>query len=128
MADSDLDSSSHDAQLKRTLGFWSLLATGVGSVIGSGWLLAANAGANAAGPAVLVAWVIGGALMLMIALVFAELGMTRPESGGLVRYPLYANGRLPVMHLIIPSQTSVVFRQYCVSMIHVSRYTRVVLM
>ena len=30
----------------------------------------------------------------MIALVFAELGMVRPESGGLVRYPLYSNGRL----------------------------------
>ncbi len=90
----DIEMSEHDRNLKRTLGFWSLLATGVGSVIGSGWLLAANAGANAAGPAVVVAWVIGGALMLMIALVFAELGMLRPESGGLVRYPLYSNGRL----------------------------------
>jgi amino acid transporter len=92
--DGDLESSQHDRNLRRELGFWSLLATGVGSVIGSGWLLAANAGANAAGPAVLVAWAIGGALMLMIALVFAELGMVRPESGGLVRYPLYSNGRL----------------------------------
>jgi amino acid transporter len=92
--DGDIGSTEHDQQLKKTLGFWSLLATGVGSVIGSGWLLAANAGANAAGPAVLLAWVIGGVLMLMIALVFAELGMVRPESGGLVRYPLYSNGRL----------------------------------
>jgi amino acid transporter len=92
--DDDLETVEQDKNLKRTLGFWSLLATGVGSVIGSGWLLAANAGANAAGPAVLIAWVIGGALMLMIALVFAELGMVRPESGGLVRYPLYSNGRL----------------------------------
>lgn len=92
--DGDLANAEHDRQLKKSLGFWSLLATGVGSVIGSGWLLAANAGANAAGPAVLIAWVIGGGLMLMIALVFAELGMVRPESGGLVRYPLYSNGRL----------------------------------
>jgi amino acid transporter len=50
--------------------------------------------AQDAGPAALIAWVIAGALMLMIALVFAELGMVRPESGGLVRYPLYSNGRL----------------------------------
>jgi amino acid transporter len=50
--------------------------------------------AQEAGPAALIAWVIAGALMLMIALVFAELGMVRPESGGLVRYPLYSNGRL----------------------------------
>lgn len=92
--DGDLDSTANDRQLKKTLGFWSLLATGVGSVIGSGWLLAANAGANAAGPVVLISWAIGGALMLMLALVFAELGMVRPESGGLVRYPLYSNGRL----------------------------------
>jgi amino acid transporter len=92
--DGDLEGLTQDRHLKKELGPWSLLATGVGSVIGSGWLLAANAGANAAGPAVLIAWAIGGALMLMIALVFAELGMVRPESGGLVRYPLYSNGRL----------------------------------
>lgn len=49
---------------------------------------------QAAGPAAIIAWLIAGALMLMIALVFAELGMVRPESGGLVRYPLYSNGRL----------------------------------
>lgn len=83
-----------DRHLKKSLGFWSLAATGIGSVIGSGWLLAANAAANFAGPAAIVSWLIGGGLMLLIALVFAELGMVRPESGGLVRYPLYTNGRL----------------------------------
>ncbi len=85
---------AENRKLHRRLGFWSLLAAGVGSVIGSGWLFAAMYAARAAGPASLVSWVLGGALMLMIALVYAELGMTRPESGGLVRYPLYSNGRL----------------------------------
>jgi len=83
-----------DAQLRRDLGPWSLTAAGVGSVIGSGWLFAAMYGARFAGPAALVSFLVGGGLMLMIALVFAELGMVRPESGGLVRYPLYSNGRL----------------------------------
>jgi amino acid transporter len=83
-----------DRKLRRELGFWSLAAAGIGSVIGSGWLFSAMYASQAAGPAALVAWVIAGALMLMIALVFAELGMVRPESGGLVRYPLYSNGRL----------------------------------
>ncbi len=82
-----------DAKLHRSLGFWSLVATGLGSVIGSGWLFSAMYAAQAAGPASLIAWVIAGGLMLAIALVFAELGMVRPESGGLVRYPLYSNGR-----------------------------------
>ena len=83
-----------DAKLHHKLGFWSLLATGLGSVIGSGWLFAAMYAAKAAGPASLVSWVVGGILMLMVAMVYAELGMVRPESGGLVRYPLYTNGRL----------------------------------
>ena len=85
---------SADHQLTKTLGYWSLVATGIGSVIGSGWLLSAQSAADFAGPAALISWIIGGGLMLMIALVFAELGMVRPESGGLVRYPLYSNGRL----------------------------------
>jgi amino acid transporter len=71
-----------------------LLAAGLGSVIGSGRLFASMYAAQGAGPAALVAWVVGGALMLMVALVFAELGMTKPESGGLVRYPMYSDGGL----------------------------------
>lgn len=63
-------------------------------MIGSGWLFSSMYAAQAAGPAALISWVIGGVLMLLVALVFAELGMVRPESGGLVRYPLYSNGRL----------------------------------
>lgn len=85
---------AEDHKLRKELGFWSLTAAGVGSVIGSGWLFSSMYAAQGAGPAALIAWVIAGALMLMIALVFAELGMVRPESGGLVRYPLYSNGRL----------------------------------
>jgi amino acid transporter len=82
-----------DAKFRKTLGFWSLVATGLGSVIGSGWLFSAMYAAQSAGPASLIAWVIGGVLMLTVALVFAELGIALPESGGLVRYPLYSNGR-----------------------------------
>ena len=85
---------AEDHKLRKELGFWSLTAAGVGSVIGSGWLFSSMYAAQKAGPAALISWVIAGALMLMIALVFAELGMVRPESGGLVRYPLYSNGRL----------------------------------
>ncbi|MGN6444292.1 APC family permease [Amnibacterium sp.] len=82
-----------DHHLKQRLGYWSLVATGIGSVIGSGWLFSAMYAAQTAGPASLIAWVVGGAVMLAVALVFAELGMVHPESGGLVRYPLYSNGR-----------------------------------
>jgi amino acid transporter len=83
-----------DSLLHKSLGYWSLVAIGLGSVIGSGWLLASMYAAQAAGPAALLAWVIAGTLMLLVALVFAELAIAKPESGGLVRYPLYSNGRL----------------------------------
>jgi amino acid transporter len=83
-----------DAGLHKALGFWSLLAAGLGSVIGSGWLFSSMYAAQDAGPAAMLAWVIGGALMLLVALVFAELGMAKPESGGLVRYPMYSHGGL----------------------------------
>lgn len=83
-----------DSGLRKELGFWSLLAAGLGSVIGSGWLFSSLYAAQDAGPAAMLAWVIGGALMLCVALVFAELGMAKPESGGLVRYPMYSHGGL----------------------------------
>lgn len=83
-----------DAGLHKALGFWSLLAAGLGSVIGSGWLFSSLYAAQDAGPAALLAWVIAGALMLLVAMVFAELGMAKPESGGLVRYPMYSHGGL----------------------------------
>jgi len=50
--------------------------------------------AQIAGPAALLSWIGAGVLCALIALVMIELGATRPEGGGTVRWPLYANGRL----------------------------------
>ena len=77
-----------------TLGFWSLTATSFGGIIGSGWLFSAFYGAAGAGPAVLISWVIAAAAIALVSLVLVELGASRPEVGGSVRWPLYANGRL----------------------------------
>ncbi|QSO47335.1 APC family permease [Alicyclobacillus mengziensis] len=80
--------------LKKRLGFWSLTAAALGGVIGSGWLFGAWKAAQLAGPASIITWIVGGIAMLLIGLVFSELGMVKPESGGLVRYPRYSNGRM----------------------------------
>jgi amino acid transporter len=77
-----------------TLGFWSLTATSFGGIIGSGWLFGAFYGAQQAGPAVLISWVIAAVAIALVSLVLVELGASRPEVGGSVRWPLYANGRL----------------------------------
>ena len=76
-----------EPQLKRHVGVVGLLFASVGSIIGSGWLFGALDASQAAGPAALISWALGGVLILLIALVYAELGTMFPLSGGVVRYP-----------------------------------------
>jgi amino acid transporter len=76
-----------EPQLKRHVGVVGLLFASVGSIIGSGWLFGALDASAAAGPAALISWALGGVMILMIALVYAELGTMFPLSGGVVRYP-----------------------------------------
>ena len=63
-----------------------------GSIIGSGWLFGAQEALDAAGPAAIISWVIGGVAILILALVHAELGGMYPVSGGTARFPHYAFG------------------------------------
>ncbi|WP_261555739.1 APC family permease [Frankia tisae] len=82
------------ARLHRQLGLAALTFISLGSVIGSGWLLGALTAAQAAGPASIVSWVIAGALVALLALVYAELGAAYPVAGGTARYPRLALGPL----------------------------------
>ena len=86
--------ATEERRLRRDLGFWALTAVGFSNIVGSGWLFAAMYAAQTAGPAALISWVAAGVLCALIALVMIELGATRPEGGGTVRWPLQANGRL----------------------------------
>ena len=76
------------------MGGLGLLFTSVGSIIGSGWLFGALYAAQIAGPAAIFSWLIGGVMILIIALVYAELATMFPVSGGVVRFPHYAYGSL----------------------------------
>ena len=80
--------------LKRHVGVTGLLFASVGSIIGSGWLFGALNASKAAGPAALISWALGGVLILLIALTYAELGTMFPLSGGVVRFPHMAFGHL----------------------------------
>ncbi|HVV21210.1 MAG TPA: APC family permease [Pseudonocardiaceae bacterium] len=86
--------ATEERRLRHDLGFWGLTAVGFSNIVGSGWLFSAMYAAQTAGPAALLSWVAAGALCALIALVMVELGATRPEGGGTVRWPLQANGRL----------------------------------
>ncbi|MEV6013237.1 APC family permease [Streptomyces sp. NPDC051976] len=86
--------AEQERRLRRGLGYWGLTAIGFSNILGSGWLFAAMYAAQTAGPASLVSWVAAGLLSALVALVMVDLGATRPEGGGTVRWPLYASGRL----------------------------------
>src|SRR6478752_3359565 len=90
--DTQSSTSTDQTQLKRHVGVVGLLFASVGSIIGSGWLFGALNAAVAAGPAAIISWGLGGVMILMIALVYAELGTMFPLSGGVVRFPHLAFG------------------------------------
>ncbi len=76
-----------DKKLKKILTFQDLFFLSMGGIIGSGWLLGVAAGAAAAGPASILSWIIGGVIVLFIALTLAEVAGAIPKSGAIVRYP-----------------------------------------
>jgi amino acid transporter len=80
--------------LKRVVGFWGLLFVSLGSIIGSGWLLGALGAAKSAGPASLISWLLAAILLVVLALIHADLGAAYPVAGGTARYPHYAFGAL----------------------------------
>ncbi len=84
--------------LRRTLGVRDLVLLVVGTVIGSGIFVVPATVLRQTGGSVRVAllvWVAAGALSLLGALTYGELGAARPEAGGLYAYVRDAFGPLP---------------------------------
>jgi len=80
--------------LRRELGLVDLVFTGIGGLVGSGWLFASLTASNIAGPAAVLSWIIGGLAVAAFGLTFAEMSGMIPETGGVVRYPDYSHGSL----------------------------------
>ena len=78
--------------LDRGVGFLGLLWASEGSIIGSGWLFGALVAATYAGPSALIGWIVASGIVILLALVHAELGGLFPVSGGTSRFPHYAFG------------------------------------
>jgi len=85
---------SNESAIRREVGPIALMFTGLGSIIGSGWLFGAQLAAQRAGPGAIYSWIIGAVIILFVALTYAELGAMFPESGGSVRYGHYSHGSL----------------------------------
>src|SRR5215212_7354671 len=87
-------SAQEGRRLQREVSTLGLLFFSLGSIIGSGWLFGSLYAAQVAGPAAIISWVGGGLVMIILALVHAELGAMYPVAGGSARYPHFSFGSL----------------------------------
>src|SRR6516164_8151858 len=83
-----------DVGLKRELGLIGATWASETSIIGSGWLFAPLFAALLVGGGSILAWIIAGAIIILLALCHAELGAMYPVSGGTARFPHFAFGSL----------------------------------
>src|ERR1700704_3077486 len=75
------------AQLRRTLSLVSLVALGIGAVIGAGiFVLTGHAAAEHAGPAISLSFVLAGIVCAFAGLCYAEMASTVPVAGSAYTY------------------------------------------
>ncbi|MDG1946206.1 MAG: APC family permease [Halioglobus sp.] len=86
------NTSANKPALKRTVGLLPLTLIAAGGILGSGWLFSPLLTAQLAGPASIIAWVIGAFAMLLLAFTFAEIASVLPVAGGIARIPRYTHG------------------------------------
>ncbi|MEZ5349171.1 MAG: APC family permease [Microthrixaceae bacterium] len=96
---SPTQSVSEAAAPTRAIGAIGLTFVAVGGVVGSGWLFGPLFASKVAGPAAVIAWILGGAMILLAALPFAEVAAMLPVVGGLGRLPQFSHGRVVGMFI-----------------------------
>ena len=81
--------------LRRVLGFWSLVAIGIGCTIGAGiFVLPGVIAATKAGPGILLSFLLAGVACAIAALCYAELAVIIPASGSAYSYTYATLGEL----------------------------------
>ena len=83
----EFGSGPGEAQLHRTLSLWSLVALGIGCIIGAGiFVLTGHAAAANAGPAISLSFVLAGLVCAFAGLCYAEMASTVPIAGSAYTY------------------------------------------
>ena len=81
--------------LKRALGWVSLMAMGIGGIIGAGiFVLTGTAAANFAGPGVTLSFLLSGLACAFVALCYAELAALIPVAGSTYTYTYVTLGEI----------------------------------
>jgi len=75
-------SDKHSVSLSRDLGLFDVTMIGVGAMIGAGIFVLTGVAAGAAGPALVLAFLLNGIVAALTAMAYAELGSAFPEAGG----------------------------------------------
>lgn len=80
--------------LKHEMSGYQLLFLSFAATFGSGWLFAPLFAAQMAGPASLVAWLLGGLMSMVIGLTIAEVVALHPKTGGLTHVSNITHGHM----------------------------------
>ena len=89
-----LEAFRPDQRLKPTLSWFHLIPLGVGAIVGTGIYTLIGVGANLAGPAVLLSFLIAGAVCACAALAYAEVATMIPVSGSAYTYSYVVLGEI----------------------------------
>ncbi|MBB4098272.1 amino acid permease [Sphingomonas kyeonggiensis] len=81
-------------RLARTLSWPHLVALGVGAIVGTGILTLIGVGADRAGPAVILSFIVAGAICACAALAYAEMATMIPASGSAYTYSYASLGEI----------------------------------
>jgi amino acid transporter/nucleotide-binding universal stress UspA family protein len=82
MAEEQRDFKPQHHALSRDLGLFPVTMIGVGAMIGAGIFVLTGIAAGVAGPALLLVFLLNGAIALLTAMSYAELGASLPTAGG----------------------------------------------
>ena len=75
--------SENNNNLAKKLTFWHVWALGVGAVVGDGIFVMVGNGAEAAGPAAVLSYLVAGLLLMCVCMVCCELAVGMPVAGSL---------------------------------------------
>ena len=122
-------------QLKKSIGLWSAVSIVMGSVIGSGIFMRPASMAQRLGSPklILLVWLVAGAMSLLGAMIYSELGTMFPETGGpyiylqkiygpFVAY-LYGWSAMAVINTASLAAITIVCAQYAGFFVHLPRFS-----
>src|SRR3989338_3452639 len=81
------------AELKRALGFWTILSLAIASIMGTGLFFGASIGSSYSGNASILSWIILSLAAVLISMYFAELSSMYPKAGGIYEFSKHAYNR-----------------------------------